>query len=535
VSLEHDREPSALDDEQEPSLLGSTFVFTVVSSVSCAVLFLVVLPWAAGRWARAIRVRDRPPGVSFGNAASAGITSAGLAVALVCHLPLLAALRAVFSVWNEEPLAALHVVGAVGVTVLLVALFLRLPLVLAEGRQLGIADLVRSCARSALAAVSSPRKTALVTAVHVGASALVVGLATPGVMAADRNVPFVVMGGSAVLALAWTGSMMLTSRLTPTGAVATRRDTLMRFAAVLLVPLTALILAGALATRAPRELTVVHAAPTLHPSTRERVPIERGVRGRLEREGLVVRGTIDGVRIEPAAGEAYDVPGVYGGDVALMSEMPCGALRRLFAPSCVRIHMDGLNSTMAIELDDTGRRLDDGLVDRAVDRLGTSGSIAITLGPLALALSWFLLARVARTARRLAGGGRRHRLAGRLQLGADGWLATDGRLRGEGNRVTLLEGGATFRLPADHTPLAVAPDRREAVEGAEVLVATDEPPGLATHRSAETPWPQSAELVIGDPASIEAEALAQAETAIVRAVLVGVGASVCALVVLSFS
>ncbi len=535
MSFEHDREPSALDDEQEPSLLGSTIVFTVISSVSCAMVFLVLLPWAAGRWARAIRVRDRPSGVSFGSAASAGITSAGLAVALVCHLPLLVALRAVFSVWNDEPLAALHVVGATGVSVLLVALFLRLPLVLAEGPQLGLADLVRSCARSALAAVSSPQKTAVVTAVHVGASALVVALAAPRVMAPGDHGPFLVMGACAGLALAWTGSMMLASRLTPTGKVATRRDTLVRFAAVLLLPLTALILAGVLATREPRELTVVRAASTLDRTSSVRVPIEPGVRGRLERDGLFVRGTVNGVRIEPAGGEAYEVPGAYGGDIALMSELPCGPIRRFFERSCVRIQMEGVNSTMAIELDETGRRLDDGLVDRAVDRLGTSGTIAITLGPLAFALSWLLLARVARSARRLAGGGRRHRIAGRLQLGADGWLATDGRLRGEDNRVSLLEGGATFRLPADLTPLAVAPDRRDAVDGAEVFVATDEPPGLATHRSAETPWPTSAELVIGDPASIEAEALAQAETWVVGAVLVGVVASVCALVVLSFS
>jgi hypothetical protein len=55
-------------------------------------------------------------------------------------------------------------------------------------------------------------------------------------------------------------------------------------------------------------------------------------------------------------------------------------------------------------------------------------------------------------------------------------------------------------------------------------------PAIVTHRSATTPWPPSAQLVLGDPGAIEAQAIAGAARPIT--VMVGTGLVVTSLALL---
>ncbi|MBN8616935.1 MAG: hypothetical protein J0L92_40505 [Deltaproteobacteria bacterium] len=505
--------PRNLDDR--PTIAGSTLGFS--AALTFAVLGGVVfLPWAIDRWCCAIRAQTARTSKPTRTMRS------GLAFLVVFGAPMLAVLVATMSAGAE--IEAANVIGPVGLTLLLLPLFMRLPLVLADSDRLGIRE---AAARSIAQAIAAPITTIRLTLAIVGALTFAAGVALQ--IAEHVNDFAVVVGALALLPVLLGGLMWIVSRQTPTEAPRLRPWMLGVLACFFGLPFFLIVLAGGLATSDPRDVTVITDGRG-HQHERG-IRFDEAPRGVLETERFTVTGAQVHVHVAPVEGAPYDVPTRYPAAVAHLSSEPCSGWHARLDEACRRIAMRGPDWEMELLVDRDGRRLDDGALDRALERVGRWGVLAVLVAVLVLATMLVWLTRLIVIARRVSGRDRALRLEGTLELGEGGTIEPDGRVRGAHNRVTLREGGVVLRLPDSLRAVGVARESVGRVRG--VRVACDRVPGIVTHRSAEAAWPEAASLVIGEPEVIEAQALGDAQRSLSRFVLVGTTAGVIALFALS--
>lgn len=508
--------------EDPPTLVGATLAFSA-SLVLAPIGGVIVLPWAAGRWCGAIRAMHR------GRWRPGRTIASGLALLLVVIAPMLVALATWLSAPPDRGLHAAQVIGPLGLALLLVPLFVRLPLVLAQSTRVTLRD---AAASSIAYAIAAPLETARLTALLLAAFAATVGL---GVACASLiNTFAAVLVAIAALPVALTAVMWRVSSRMPAEPPEVQTRMLGVLASLFGLPFLLLAIAGVLATTEARPVTVIRDG-----EGRQLVRgllREEGPRGVLRAEQFTVTSGLREVVVEPGSGERYEVSARYSPQLARMDEAPCEGWRARLQPGCRRITMRGPDWEMELVVDATGARLDDDPLARAFERLGVSGVTALLVAMLVLAAMLLAVARLRRRARHASGADRPLRLAGVLELEEDGRLEPSGLLTGSGNRVVLREGGLLLRLPQRLRAVGVA---RASLKGAqhrhEVLVACDQAPGMVTHRTADAPWPIEAALVIGDVAAIEAESIAAAGRVLSGYVLGGSAIGAVALVVLALA
>ena len=505
--------PSDIDDR--PTIAGSTLAFSAALTFALlgGVLFL---PWTIGRWLGAIRA-------ATGESTTPGRTMpSGLAFLVVFGAPMLAALVATMSAGSE--IEAANVIGPVGLTLLLLPLFLRLPLILADSDRLGMRE---AAARSIAHAIADPITTIRLTIAIVGVITFAAGVALP--IAEHVNGFAVVVGTLALLPVLLGGLMWIVSRQTPIEPPRLRPWMLGVLACFFGLPFFLIVLAGGLATSDARDVTVITDGRG-HQHERG-IRYDEAPRGVLETERFTVTGSQVHVHVAPIEGAPYDVPTRYPAAVAHLTSEPCSGWHARLDAACRRIEMRGPDWEMELLVDRNGSRLDDGALDRALERVGRWGVLAVLVAVLVLVTMLVWLTRLMVIARRVSGRDRALRLEGTLELGEGGTIEPNGRVRGAHNRVTLREGGVVLRLPAALRAVGVA--RESAGRVRDVRVACDRVPGIVTHRSAEAAWPEAASLVIGAPEVIEAQALEDAQHSLSRFVLVGATAGVVALVAIA--
>jgi hypothetical protein len=516
-----DRDPPLPDPGPPGSVFVATALLTFVSGVSWLLVPLLFVPGVTVRWLRAIRGVEGP---------APQLKRAGLVYLVMAYAPVACGLA---SVVTRGQLAPPAVLGPLGVALALVPLLLRAPLVLVsdrpEDRRLGLLDGLR---RSLATAAARPLETVILSALHVGATLVALGLgrAVGSMLGFDAAVGLLL--AIALPPVLWTPVMMLASRWTPETPPRPTVRSLGVLALMLVPALGAIAAIAVLATKDPLPLEVLVEGRGIQ---HERgMMLSEGARGLLDQPGFTLRpgrwsdpwvGRT--LVVDPGDAPPYPIAAEYDPAVALMVPTPCGE-------DCVSVALRGPDWAMQVRLDEHGGRLDDALLDRAIARVGVTGTAAFAVGALAVALTWLLLSRAARTARRLAGAGYRHRLAGRLRLGEHGALE-DGALIGPSNRVELLEGSVTLRAPERIAPLGVDLEAARALDGADVVVSMNEALTIGTHRSADTPWPEGAALVLGSPAAIESAELARASRTITVIVLAAGGVCALSLAALSFS
>ncbi len=502
--------PSTADP---PTIAGSTLAFSAASMLFF-VGGVIFLPWAAGRWCSAIRAKDRPRWVEGRTIAS------GVAFLVVALTPMLGVVIATQAARHDEGIGAAHVIGPVGLTLLLVPLFVRLPIVLADAETGSFREGV---ARSVAHAIAAPIETLRFTVLLVGSVTLTAGVALQ--IAEHVNDFAVVVGTLAVLPMVWTLLMWIVSSRTT--AEPPRLSTWMFgvLAVMFGVPFFLLVLAGGLATSDALPLTVVRDGRGVQ-HTRGVFP-EEGPRGVLESDRFSITHDLDRVVVAPIDGERYEVIAAYPPEAARFEESDCTSSSRdpdwhaEGEAGCRRISMRGPDWEMELVLDASGARLDDGALDRALARVGRAGVIAVFVAIVVLVVLFASLVRVVSVARRVSGRDRVLRLEGTLELGERGAIRDWGLVVGTDNRVMLREGGVVLRLPESLRAVGVAEGARGGARRFEVFVACDRVPGTVTHRTADEPWPAEASLVIGQPSVIESESLANAQRTISRFVLLG--------------
>lgn len=511
--------PPPGDLEGPPTVAGATLAFSAALTFALlgGVLFL---PWVIGRWCSAIVAARMAPQARRAWRAGRTMVS-GLAFLCVVFAPPIAILFAMAS-QRGDAIGSAQVIGPVGMTLALVPLFLRAPLVLAADERV---TLIEAASRSIAHAIADPITTVRLTVLLVGVATLTVGLALPLASATNGFVALVVT--LAVIPVVLTGVMWVVASHTPRDAPPVRAWMLGVLVIALGLPAFLLVLAAGLATSEPRALTVLTDG-TGRQLVRGLLD-EEGPRGSIEAEGFSIAGGLHGVVVQRSDGSSYEVASRYEPSLALMRSTPCDGLHALLFPQCRRVQLSGPDWEMELLVDEGGARLDDGAIDRASERLGIAGLVALVVACLVAVAVIAALARSIATSRRVSGRDRALRLGGVLELADTGAIDGSGRVVGPSNRVTLHEGGVVLRLPDSVLAVGVASSAREAaVRRHDVIVACDRVPGIITHRTADAPWPSEASLVIGEPAVIETESIARVQRSLTRWVLVGVTSVVVA-------
>lgn len=482
----------------------ATLLLVFVCATAWALLPLPFLPLVVAQWLRAIRGATGERSVSLRGAVLFGL----LAVA-----PGACAYVACVDAAREGIAALPRVLVASALVPVMLAPFVRAPLLFAAAApREPVVGILR---RSLWLAGAAPLRSLGLALLQAGATAAVLALAHELVVRGSS--PLAIPAILALFPLVWTPVALLTSRATPGEVSPPRRATLGALAAFLAAGLVALVGVGALAVRDPLAMQV-----TRDGSGIQRV---RGLqrsdheRGRLETAAFRIEGHRGRVLVHPRDAAPYEVSASYDASLAQIHASPRGA-------GSIDVRFDGPDWQMQLEVDTDGRRLDDGMLARTIARVGVLGTASLFGGIAAVIATLLVLARIASQARRASGAGYAHRLAGRLRAGERAALEA-GALVGDQNVVELEGGSAMFRLPDRLVPIGVEQGLADALDGAPVIVSTDRPPSIVTHRSATSPWPATAQLVIGSPSAIESQALTRAAGPIT--VMVGAGLAITSL------
>jgi hypothetical protein len=484
-----------------PTLAGALLFASSVSGFCFAGGFLL-LPWALGRLVDAIRAPHL-----LRTQASPRTFLAGLALLAITAPPTAAALfGGFFRLWpTTEPVDS-RALGPLVAGLALMPLFLHLPLVLTHdavgGRPIPLAETLR---RSIVHASASPLRT-LCAAVALAAPIALVIVACSSLRATLGDLPGV-CATLALLPVAVAAPLGWLSRYTPEHPPPPRRWMLLTLTALSAPPLLFVILAGLLATAEPRGATVVLEGRGIQ--LERGLLTERGPRGAFEDPRYTIVGQPGGVEILRGDGEAARIEARYSGLDAWMTREACSDWHAWLHDDCHVLRMRGTDWEVQLLLDSEGARLDDGWLDRAFERVGVLGSLAALVTPAVLLALLLAILRIHHNTRRLSARGRRHRLAGQLELGEGGALEADAIIGGR-NRILLTESGRALRLPSKQNVLAVEARLRSAAPGERalpVLLACDTLPAAAAHRDVDTPMPASAEILVGDPEAIEGEFL----------------------------
>ena len=501
--------------EAPPTVIGALLGASLASVLSLVGGF-VIWPWAFGRLVVAIRrahvLRASPAPRTI---------AAGLWLLVITGAPLLALALASARGGEVGSISAARVIGPVLVGLAVLPLLLRLPLVLAhdrEGpREVSLFEAVR---RAVVHAVAAPLDSARFAVGLVGVVTLVVGACSA--LAPSTNALVAVLATLALFPVSLAVILHFLSARTPAEPPRLWPRSLVVLAAFFSPPFLLVVLAGGLATLEPRAATVVTEGRGLQ--LERGMMSERGPRGSFLDHRFAVEGRPGGVRVVRSSGEETWVATRYDASAAWISREACRDWHAQLFSDCSVLRMRGTDWEMQLLLDAEGRRLDDGALDRAFERVGVLGTVAVLVALGVLLSLAFSLLRVRRTAARLSLRGRRHRLRGTLTLGDGGAIEGD-MIVGDHNRVVLDEGGRVLRLPTKQGVLAIEAALRATLSDGRVLpvlVALDTLPSIVAHRAAEAPLPVDAAIVIGDPDAIESDTLVAASRGLSRRVLVGV-------------
>lgn len=499
--------------EHRPTIVGAL----LLASLSCALSFvggIFFAPWALGRLVVAIRAAHVP-----GVGRLPRTMSAGVALLAVTGTPALAVSIATARAGSIGHALSAHVIGPVVVGFSLLPLLLRLPLVVALDRD-GAREvsLLEAASRTVTHAIAAPLDTMRFTVALVGAITLLVGSARALASVVGELPTVMVM--LALVPVVLAGVLFFLSAVTPIEPPRPRTWMLWVLVVLVAAPSLGVIQAGGFATSEPRAATVV--ADGRGVQHERGMMRERGPRGSFVDHRFAIEGRPAAARLVRSDGTESWITTRYDASAAWMTREPCRDWHARLHADCQVIRMRGTDWEMQLLLDASGDRLDDGPVDRALERVGVLGVIAVLAAPVVLALVLLTIVRARRTARRLAARDRRHHLRGRLQLGDGGAIEGD-TIVGDHNRVVLEEGGRVLRLPTKQGILAIEAALRATLSvGAAlpVLVACDTLPVVDAHRVADAPLPADAAIVVGEPDAIESDALLAASCGLGRVVLV---------------
>ena len=230
------------------------------------------------------------------------------------------------------------------------------------------------------------------------------------------------------------------------------------------------------------------------------------------------------VHIRPSRGEAYDVASEYEPTYAGLRAHSCGT-------DCEEVIVQGPDWAMSIQLREDGTRRDDTVFHRIARRVGGLGVAALGTMALVLLVMFMRIAPVGRELRELTGAQFRHRLVGTLSAAQA--RVVDGVLTTQHGVITLLEGGVEISLPETQALLAADALLKDSTR-CPVVVLMNTQPQFATHRTGSARLDPSAELILGEPARIEAQALERIATLVAPQVGLGVAVVLTLLIAMVF-
>lgn len=487
VSDDHDDRKSERALDSRP-IAQRVALLAAIAATSWLIVPLFFVPRELVRWLAALRGIRRETNTvraAYVFLAVAGVPGLCTAIAL--------------TVASEHGADALpRLIASAALIVVLAAPFVRAPLLFVDTPSASFGAVMRTAFGMSADAPLLSLALALLHATATGA-AFVLGRT----FAQRADGPWALAAIALALALLpvlWTPIVWLVSGATPSAPPSPRARRLVTMTAFLVPGLAAVLTLGAVATREPLPLRVLRDGRGIQ--EHRGLPREDTERGQLVRAGFRLEGRAGSLRVAPRAREPYDVAAAYDPSLARITALPDGA-------GALTVLLDGPDWRMELIVDEEGRRLDDAPLDRSLARVGRTGTVALALGLAAMLATLVLVMRAMVRLRRMSGAGFRHRLTGRLRLGDDS--SFDGEtLSGARNVVELLDGSAMFRLPEQLVPLAIDRALLGSLDGAAVVVATDRAPAIATHRSAHTPWPAAAQLVIGAPGVVARQAIERA-------------------------